>query len=102
MNPFYRNPVRWGGIWIAASMACLFPAFASPAPDSPPESAPADSLKFLSSFSGTGRLLFFANQQDELQDERYVTEGAMTLDFDFVSFRDKLSLRSRFTLLADM
>ena len=97
MNPFCRNPLRWGGILIAAFMACRLPAFASPASDSPPES-----VKYLSSFSGTGRLQFFANQQDELQHERYITEGSMTLDFNFVSFKDKLSLRTRFTLLADM
>lgn len=104
MNLFHTNLFRWGGLWIVAVMTHLFlvPAVASSVSNSPPESGQSSSVQFLSEFNGTGRLLFFANQQDELQQERFLTEGSLTLDFNFVSFKEKLALRSRFTLLADM
>lgn len=97
MNRCLLNLARWSGAWIVAWAACQPPAWAAPEPE-----VPADSVRFFSEFSGTGRLLFFANHQDELQEDRFLTEGAMALDFNFISFADKLSLRSRFTLLANM
>jgi len=83
---------------IVAGMA-VWGTVLSAAPAAP---GPEEGVRFLQDYSGTGRLGFFANAQDELQEERYVTEGAMTLDFDVVSFRERWSVHTRFMLLADL
>ncbi len=68
-----------------------------------PEAAPADGeIRLLSDFSTLGRLGFFANQDDELQKDRYVTEGAVGLDFDLLSVGERWSLWSRFGLIIDL
>ena len=81
--------------FVVGSMGAL-PAQAEPEP-----AAPEDGLRFLSDFSALGRLGFFS-EQDELQKERYVSEGAMALDFDLVSVGERWSLWSRFMFLADL
>lgn len=84
------------GLWamIAALGAGTAPAAS--------EEVPAADWQVLSGFSGLGRLGFFANRQDELQEERYVSEGAMTLDFNLLSRGERWALRSRFLLQADL
>lgn len=57
---------------------------------------------FLTGFSGDGRLLYFLNHQDAVQEERYVTEGAMTMDFILFSRADRFQVRARFFMLAEM
>ncbi len=102
MNLLPEGVGRRGCAGLVSMLAGLWPALALAAPGASTPAAPADTVQYLSEFSGSGRLLFFTNQRDEFQRERFVTEGAMTLDFSFVSIAEKLSLRSRFTLLADM
>ena len=85
------------GVW-AFCTALSLPAAAAAAP-----AAPAGGLQLLSGFSGEGRLGFFGNRQDEVQRERYVTEGSMTLDFNLLAFgEERWAFRSRFLLLADL
>ena len=67
----------------------------------PDEKPMGRDIRLLSDFSALGRLGFFS-EQDELQNERYVSEGAITLDFDLVSVGERWSLWSRFTFLADL
>ena len=68
-----------------------------------PEAAPADGeIRLLDDFSTIGRLGFFANQADELQKDRYVTEGTILLDFDLLSVGERWSLWSRFGLIIDL
>lgn len=97
MNSFPGNLVRWGAAGLAVFLAGWPSASAAPEPE-----VSKAGVQFLSGYSGNGRLLFFAHPQDDLQEERYVSEGSMTLDFDFVSFGERWSIRSRFMLLADM
>ena len=92
MNRLVVPLVTWIAIWIAVPL----PAFAAPEPE-----ASKAGLRFLSDFSALGRLGFFS-EQDELQKERYVSEGAITLDFDLVSVGERWSLWSRFMFLADL
>lgn len=97
MNPEIALRLRWIVAGFSVAAAGMFPASAPAAP-----AAPAAGVRFLSGFSGQGRLEYFANQQDDLQEERYVTEGAVELDFVFVSFGERWAVRSRFCLAADL
>ena len=62
----------------------------------------ADTTDFLSDFSGGGHLLYFLDQRDKLQEDRFVTEGVMELDFSLLSRADRLELRTRFEMSAGM
>lgn len=59
-------------------------------------------IRLLDDFSAVGRLGFFSNHDDEFQEERYVAEGAMLLDFDLLSVGERWSLWSRFGLAVDL
>ena len=59
-------------------------------------------LRLLDDFSAVGRLGFFSNQDDEFQDDRYVSEGTVLLDFDLLSVGERWSLWSRFGLVVDL
>lgn len=74
---------------------------ARPARAEPKPAAPEDGLRFLSDFSALGRLGFFS-EQDDLQKERYVSEGTMALDFDLVSVGERWALWSRFAFVVDL
>ncbi len=87
------------GVGAAVVLGMARAAVAEPAPE--PEPSPAG-VRFLSTFAGTGRLGFFANARDDLQEERYVSEGAMELDFELVSRLERWAVRSRFLLQADL
>ena len=82
--------------WIVAGM--LVGAAAAGAA---PERAP-NGIQWLSDFSGGGHLGFFSEQQDDLQEDRYVTEGLARLDFDLLSVGERWSLWSRFDLTVDL
>ncbi|HOW98125.1 MAG TPA: hypothetical protein P5567_09415 [Kiritimatiellia bacterium] len=60
------------------------------------------SVQFLSAFSGGGHLLYFLDHQDQLQEDRFVTEGLMEMDFSMVSFPRGLDIRLRFEMDANM
>ncbi len=87
-----------GGLSLAGAMLL---AGAAQAEELEPVAPASGGVQFLSGYSGIGRLEFYSHQ-DDLQDERYVTEGAMTMDFDLVSAGERWSVRSRFMLLADL
>ena len=59
-------------------------------------------LRLLDDFSAVGRLGFFSNQDDEFQDDRYVSEGTVLLDFDLLSVGERWSLWSRFGFVVDL
>ena len=58
--------------------------------------------EFLGDFSGRGTVAAYANRGDAVQEARYVTEGAMALDFALVSRGEAWALRSRFEMTANM
>ena len=91
----------WIKGWPGLAGALLLAAPAQAAEPEPAAPA-AGGVEFLSGYSGLGRLEFFSNQQDDLQDDRYISEGEMDLDFDVVSVGERWSVRSRFMLLADL
>jgi len=62
----------------------------------------ADAKDYLSNFSGGGHLLYFLDHQDEFQEDRFVSEGLMELDFSILSLADHLELRMRFEMTAGM
>jgi hypothetical protein len=69
------------------------------------ESPPAPSrsrVEFLSGVNGSGGLVFYGNRQDAVQEERYVTGGGVALDFVLASSGERWSVRSAFTLSADL
>lgn len=70
----------------------------------PPAShaADADSVRYSPAYSGNGRLLFFFNQQDDLQESRFVTEGSMFFDFELLSLSDRWLLDCAFEMIVDM
>jgi hypothetical protein len=90
--------------WIFRLAVVAVIAGAAPRPvlgdDAP--TAPASGVRFFPDVAGMGKLGFFANQQDELQDVRYVTEWAMAFDFGAVSFGERWALRTRVELLANL
>ena len=61
-----------------------------------------EALSFFSGVSGGGHLLYFLDQQDDLQEDRFVTEEVMELDFSILSRADHLELRTRFEMSAGM
>lgn len=95
-NPFDRFVRRVAAGFAAAGFALLPAASPASADDG------GKGVRFLSGFSGNGRLEWMTNHRDEIQEERYVTEGAVELEFELVSFGEGVSLRSRFALIADL
>ena len=59
-------------------------------------------VQFLSGFSGGGHLLYFLDHQNELQEDRFVSEGLMEMDFSLASRADGFDLRLRFEMAANM
>ena len=59
-------------------------------------------IRPLDDFSAVGRLGFFSNHDDGFQEDRYVSEGTVLLDFDLLSVGERWSLWSRFGLVVDL
>ncbi|NCD22469.1 MAG: hypothetical protein EOL90_05970, partial [Spartobacteria bacterium] len=59
-------------------------------------------IRLLDDFSTVGRLGFFSNHDDEFQDDRYISEGTVLLDFDLLSVGERWSLWSRFGFIVDL
>lgn len=57
---------------------------------------------FLSDLSGGGYLLYFLDHRDKLQEDRFVTEGAMEMDFSLAALPGGLDVRLRFEMNANM
>ncbi len=80
----------------ALSVAALPAAIAAGGSESSPVA-----WAFFSEVSGDGRVVFFGNQRDAVQEQRFVTEGAISLDFALASRGERWWVRSRFTLQSD-
>lgn len=85
---------------LSVFAACL--AGAAAAQTEPAAPAPR-SVDFLCDFRGEGNLAYFLAQQNDYQEDRFVTEALVELDFGLVSWADRRwTFRSRFALLTGM
>lgn len=88
-------------------IACLATILTSPlmAPaseEAAPAEAPAEGVAFLADYRGGGYLLYFLNRRGEFQKERFVTEGAMELDFSLAAWPGGTDARLRFAIITGM
>ena len=83
-------------------LACAGWLIASSAWGAPETASTNEWIRWLDDFSAVGRLGFFSNQDDELQKDRYVSEGAVLLDFDLLSVGERWALWSRFGMVVDL
>ena len=83
-------------------LACAGWMIAASAQGAPETATTNREIRLLDDFSALGRLGFFSNHDDEFQDDRYVSEGTVLLDFDLLSVGERWSLWSRFGLVVDL
>jgi hypothetical protein len=97
MNDHGRAWFHYAMAWVA-----LVPLGGEFVQAAPPPERPASRVQFLSGVNGSGGLVFYGNQRDELQEERYRTGGGVALDFILASSGGRWAVRSAFTLAADL
>ena len=93
---------RWMGLAGAAILLALGSGAMAETPAGGDGGGAEGGAQFLTDFAGQGWLSFFFNTQDELQEARYVSEGAVALDFALASFGEGWAIRSRFEIVANM